>query len=311
MFCANLADEEVHRAVFDMDPWKAPGLDGFPAGFYQKSWKYIGKSVCNFIKSLWCNPNQVSEINLTDICLVPKVQEPQFVNQFRPISLCNTLYKILSKVIVNRLKGCIADIVSPYQTGFIPGRSIHENIVVAQEMIHSMNRANGRMGYFAIKVDLAKAYDKLSWNFIHMTLREVGIPVEMINVIMYSVRTVNTNVRWNDTRSEYFAPKKGLRQGDPISPYLFVICMDKLSHLICEAVEKGDWTAMKAGRNGPMVSHQMFADDLLLFGQATTSQMVCVREVLKTFCSLSGQNISNDKTNIFSPKMLIQSLEEC
>lgn len=132
------------------------------------------------------------------------MQDPQFVNQFRPISLCNTIYKILSKVIVNRLKNCVAEIVSPFQIGFIPGRSVHENIVVAQEMIHCMNRLKSKMGYFAIKVDLAKAYDNLSWNFIHMMLLEIGLPMEMINVIMHSVTTVRTNVRWNGNRDDFF-----------------------------------------------------------------------------------------------------------
>jgi len=115
---------------------------------------------------------------------------------------------------------------------------------------------------------------------------------------MSSVKTVRTNVRWNGARAEFFSLKKGLRQGDPISPYLFVICMDKLSHLFSDAVNKGDWLSMKAGRNGPMISHPMFADDLLLFGQATEKQMRCVMQVLNQFCSISGQKISTEKTRI-------------
>lgn len=141
-----------------MGPWKAPGPDGYPAGFYQRSWNLVGVSTCEFVKHLWTNPHALAEINLTDICLIPKVKSPEFVDQFQPISLCNTLYKLVSKVVVNRLKTIIPLIISPYQTGFIPGRSIHENVVVAQEMIHSLNRMKGKTGYFAIKVDLYKAY---------------------------------------------------------------------------------------------------------------------------------------------------------
>jgi hypothetical protein len=80
---------------------------------------------------------------------------------------------------------------------------------------------------------LAKAYDMLRWDFIHKTLQEVGFPASLIDIIMHGITTVKTNVNWHDVRSEYFAPYRGIRQGDPISPYIFVICMDKLSHLTC------------------------------------------------------------------------------
>jgi hypothetical protein len=145
---APIQNEEVKRAMFSMNPWKAPGPDGFPAGFFQKSWEVVGSNVCDFVKEVWRNPSHIATVNQTDICLIPKVQQPEFVNQFRPISLCNTIYKVVSKVIVERLKVCIPLIISPFQTGFVPGRNIHENIVVAQEMIHSMLKMKGHKGYF-------------------------------------------------------------------------------------------------------------------------------------------------------------------
>ncbi|MCH80961.1 hypothetical protein A2U01_0001739, partial [Trifolium medium] len=270
---APFTNDEVRNALFAMQPWKAPGPDGFPAGFYQKAWATVGSSVCNFVCGVWNNPSAVSSVNQTDICLIPKVDNPEYVTQFRPISLCNTIYKLVSKVIVERLKECIPKLVSPFQTGFVPGRIIHENIIVAKEMVHSMHKMKGRKGAFAIKVDLSKAYDKLSWEFIWRVLCEINLPSNLVNIIMHSVTSVETNVKWNGARSEYFRPQRGIRQGDPISPYLFVLCMDKLSHLILHEVNRGKWCGIKAGRNGPMVSHLMFADDLLLFGEANELQM--------------------------------------
>jgi hypothetical protein len=275
-----------------MHPWKAPGPDGFPAGFYQKSWEVVGETVFRFVESVWHNPRIIADVNKTDICLIPKVEKPEYVTQFRPISLCNTNYKIVSKVIVERLKECIATLISPYQTGFVPGRNIHENIVIAKEMAHTMHFKKGKKGVFAVKVDLSKAYDKLSWDFILKVLSEIELPVPLINIIMQSVTSVTTNVKWNGTRAEYFRPQRGIRQGDPISPYLFVLCMDKLSHIILQAVEEGKWEGIKVGKNGPMISHLMFADDLLLFGEATEEQMECMINSLNNFCSMSGQEVS-------------------
>ncbi|PNY15946.1 ribonuclease H, partial [Trifolium pratense] len=302
----DIDDEEVRMAVFSMHPWKAPGPDGFPAGFYQKAWEIVGMSVCDFVKKVWANPLLLNDVNVTDICLIPKIDQPEFINQFRPISLCNTVYKIVSKVMTNRIKDSISKIISPNQTGFIPRRSIHENIIVAQEMAHSMCKMNGKVGFFVIKVDLSKAYDKLNWKFIHHVLQETGYPVEWINVVMASVTSVRTNVKWNGERAEYFAPQRGIRQGDPISPYLFVLCLDKLSHLISQAVHEGKWKPMKAGRSGPLISHLMFADDLLLFAQASEDQMREVMHILDIFCSMSGQEVSQEKTSIMFSKNVQQ-----
>jgi hypothetical protein len=136
--------EEVRRAVFNMHPWKAPGPNGFPAGFYQRSWDIVGNAVHRFVVSVWQNPSLIADVNQTDICLIPKVTSPENIKQFRPISLCNTSYKIVSKVIVERLKECISSLISPFQTGFVPGRNIHENIIVAKEMAHTMHRMKGK-----------------------------------------------------------------------------------------------------------------------------------------------------------------------
>jgi len=299
---APVSDEEIKKAMFNTNPWKAPGPDGFPAGVFQKSWEVVGKNVCDFVREVWLNPSHIATVNQTDICLLPKVQQPEFVNQFRPISLCNTIYKVVSKTIVDRLKEAIPFIISPFQTGFVPGRNIHENIVVAQEMIHSMIKMKGRKRFFAIKVDLSKAYDKLSWEFIWCILTELKLPDNIVNLIMHSVTSVETNVKWNGARTEYFRPQRGIRQGDLISPYLFVMCIDKLSHLISHAVETREWKALRAKRRGPIVSHLMFVDDMLIFSEATEVQMRCIISIVEKFCSLSGQEVSQEKTSIFFSK---------
>lgn len=114
--------------------------------------------------------------------------------------------------------------------------------------------------------------------------------------------TVKMNVLWNGNSENYFDTKKGVRQGGPISPCIFVMCMDKLSHLISDSVNKGKWKSLKTGRKGPKISHHMFADDLLLFGEATENQLRCVNDVLNQFCDVSGQRISKEKPKILFSK---------
>lgn len=241
----DITSNEVKKALFAMKPWKAPGPYGFPVGFYQKDRETVRRSVCDFVQHVWRNPSAVSDVNKTDIYLILKVNQPQLVNQFRPICLCNTIYKIITKVIVERLKPHMSFLISSFQTGFVPGRSIHENIIIATEVLHNMTKKKGNKGYFAIKIDPAKAYDRINWEFIWRVLVEIGLPENLINIIMHGVTSVETNINWNGRRSEFFCQNRGIRQEDPISPYLFVLCMDKLSHIIEQEVHQKNWKGVQ------------------------------------------------------------------
>jgi hypothetical protein len=161
-----------------------------------------------------------------------------------------------------------------------------------------MYKMRGRTGFIAVKVDLAKAYDRLRWSFISTVLEEVNIPQGLRNIIMNCITSVKTNVMWHGSRSDFFTTGRGIRQGDLMSPYIFVLCMDKLTHLIAESVDSGNWHPLKAGRSGPPISHLMFADDLLLFVKATDMNMKAITDTLDRFCDLSGQLVSVEKTSV-------------
>lgn len=240
----DLRDYDIKEALFGMYAWKDPDPDGFPTGFYQKSWLVVCDFVCNYIKQIRKNLETIEEVNMTDLMLIPKMNNPTYVSQFRLILLCNTVCKIYSKTIVNRLKIYIDDIISAFQTSFISGRNIQENIIVAQEMMHTMNHMKGKTRAFVIKVDLNKAYDNLNWQFMEKILNEVGIPNQIKRAIINAISTVKMKVLWNGNDYNLFEIRKGLRQGDPISPYIIVLCLDTLSHMINAVVGNGNWIGL-------------------------------------------------------------------
>jgi hypothetical protein len=160
-------------------------------------------------------------------------------------------------------------IISPYQSSFIPRRTIHHNIIVAQEMVYSMSRMKGNKMFTSIKIDLEKAYDRLDWNFVENCLKVCKFPPNLINIIQHCITSPSFKILWNGDKIDMFTPTRGIRQGDPLSPYLFVICMDRLSHIIADQVEAQYWKPMCAGRYGPQISHLLFANDLLLFAEAS------------------------------------------
>jgi hypothetical protein len=295
-------ETEIWEALRAMKPTKAPGPDGFHAIFYQSNWEVVGHDVIDFMNRVFLNPKCISAVNDTLLVFIPKVQHPTMIQQVRPKGLCNVTYKLVTKVIANRLKDLMPKVVSPFQSSFVPGRHSKDNIIIAQEMIHSMKGLKGRKQFMTIKLDLEKAYDRLNWKFIDETLKAIGIPHKLRSLIIECITSPNIQVLWNGSITEAFTPSRGIRQGCPLEPYLFVLCIERLSHMICREVEAGSWKPMRAGRDGPLISHLMFADDILLFAEASLEQMNLILYILDQFGVHSGQKVSCAKSSIFVSK---------
>ncbi|XP_040372858.1 uncharacterized protein LOC112194030 [Rosa chinensis] len=278
---------------------KAPGFDGFPAAFYQTFWNLYAAEVFSIVRNAFNAGEVPCGLNHTIICLVPKVSGPQSMMQFRPISLCNTVYKVVSKIIVARIRPYMQKLVSPNQVSYVPGRQISDNIMIAQEVLFKFKKSAGKKGFFAWKVDLSKAYDRLNWQFIESVLYESLLPQSLVKLIMSCITSTSFQICLNGELTQSFNAQQGIRQGDPLSPYIFVLCMEKLSHLIQSTVDIGAWKAVRASQSGPKISHLFFADDLMLFSEATSDQACIIKQCLDTFCSLSGQAVSYEKSLIF------------
>ncbi|CAL1413222.1 unnamed protein product [Linum trigynum] len=287
---------DFHRAIFDMKPYAAPGPDGFQAIFYQKMWSLVGKGLTHMAVKFFETGEIEEEALESTVVLIPKTESPA---QFRPICLNNVRLKVITKAITNRIKPLMKNWVAPTQNSFITGRQTTDNILILQEAIHSFRKKKKRgKGGLVIKIDLEKSYDRLRWDFIRDTLAQLGLPSTWISRIMFCVERNKMRINWNGELTEQIIPTRGVRQGDPLSPYLFVLCMERLSHRIQQAVTKKLWKPLQLSKNGPKISHLFFADDFFLFAEAEGRQIDIIRKCLDDFCSSSGQKVNLSKSTI-------------
>ncbi|XP_048591584.1 uncharacterized protein LOC125576203 [Brassica napus] len=202
-------------ALFAMHPDKAPGPDGMTALFYQKFWDIVKEDLTLMVNKFLFDGTVTNGLNDTNICLIPKTPKPNDMAQFRPISLCNVSYKIISKVLCQRLKKVLPGLISETQSAFVAGRQISDNIMIAQEMFHALRtKPSGRNKRMAIKTDMSKAYDRMEWSFIEAVMRKMGFSETWITWIMRCITSVKYKVLMNGQPRGHIVPATRLEIKD-------------------------------------------------------------------------------------------------
>jgi len=200
---------------------------------------------------------------------------------FRPISLCNVIYKIIPKVLANRLKQVLPHIILPTQSAFVPGCLITDNVLMAYETLNTMHsRKKGKKGSLALKLDINKAYDQVEWLFLQVIMEKMGFPALWIERVMSCVTTPSFSILVNGKPYAMIHPSRGLSQGDPLLTFLFLLCAKGFTALLAKAKLEGRIKGVSICRRAPKVTNLLFVDDSLLFCQATQTEGEAIAEIL-------------------------------
>ncbi|GKC29501.1 hypothetical protein Tco_1036795 [Tanacetum coccineum] len=277
-----VTNKEIQDAMLSLGDNKASGPDRYTAAFFKEAWDTILVDVCKAIKEFFTNGVLLKELNHTIISLIPKVVTPLRINDFWPISCCNVLFKCISKIISNRMKESLSELVSLNQSAFVPERRILDNILLTQELMHNyyLDRGPARC---AFKVDIQKAYNTVDWNFLHETLIGFGFHPRMIGWIMECVTSTSFSISINGCLHGYFKGKRGLRQGDPMSPYLFTLIMEVLTLMLNRRVQDSNSFTFHRYCSKLNIVNLCFADDLFLFAHGDVDSARVIMDSLEEF----------------------------
>lgn len=282
---------EALSAVKAMNQTSAPGPDGFGPSFYKSSWEFVEPAVMNYLASLHAGTADLERINRAYIVLIPKTSDANTPGAFRPISLQGCPIKIAGKILTSRLQRQIASLVHVDQTGFIKGRSISENFVYATELVQCCHKRKAPA--VVLKLDFAKAFDSVSWGSLLSVLHARGFPPKWCDWIQQLQETAKSAVLLNGVPGRWIPCKKGLRQGDPLSPYLFILVADVLQQMLTRD------TVLRhpLAPDRPCTVLQ-YADDTLIVARADGEAMLRLKGLLDSFSRATGLSINYSKSTL-------------
>lgn len=294
---SSFSSEEIKDAVWDCGNEKAPGPDGFTFKLFKCHWDVVGNDIISFAKNFENLGHIQRGCNSSFIALVPKVNEPLQIEEFRPISLIGSQYKIIAKILANRILKVISTVVSEVQTAYIKGRQIIDGPLLVNEIIAWATKKNEKFMMF--KVDFEKAFDSLNWIFLDSVMTQMGFGIKWRNWIKGCLKSAYGSVLVNGSPTQEFQIKKGLRQGDPLSPFLFILAMEALHVTLMEAKQKNIFKGIQVGNNLIEISHLQFADDAFIVREWSMENANNLFQILRCFYMASGLKVNFSKSKLF------------
>lgn len=280
---------EIEKALRNTDSAKAPGPDGLSAGVLKAMWPTIKDDVIALFENFFHTSEIPKGCNASFIALVPKVHNPQSARDFRPISLINSSIKLLSKALAARLGEHMNSLISDTQSAFIKGRQISDGIIIVNEVYEALNTGNSK----------GLIFDSINWDFMFEVMEKMNFHskwIDWIKAICYSARI---SVLVNGTPTKEFFPRKGLRQGDPLSPLLFNLAGEIFSSMIQEANKNYIFDGIQLPSSGTFLTHLQYADDVILFIKNDDKSISGIKRVLNCFELLSGLKINFHKSSLY------------
>ncbi|XP_025638571.1 uncharacterized protein [Arachis hypogaea] len=290
--------EEIREAVWDCESSKTPGSDGYNMNFIKKCWDEIGQEFTTTVLGFFQSAKLPTEANVTWVALAPKFVGAKKIKDLRPINMVGCIYKVISKVLVRRMRLVMPCLVGETQSAFVKGRKIHDGALIACETVQWLKLRRKRAAI--IKLDFQKAYDRVRWSFVDIVLQKMGFELRWRTWVKECVTTASMSVLINGSPSKPFKMERGLRQGDPLSPFLFVLVVDVLHRMVGEAVRNGRISPLLVGQDNIELSHLQFADDTILFCPQDMETVLNYKRLLRCFELMSGLSINYDKSSLIS-----------
>lgn len=290
--------EEILCTFKLMAKGKSSGPDGFSPEFFIAAWDVIGADVVKAILYFFESGHLPRGVTSVAIALVPKTLNASTLPQFRPISCCNTLYKCIAKLLASRLKRTLPALISANQSAFVPHRSIGDNIMLAQALCRDYHKNEGAPRC-ALKLDIHKAFDTLNWSFLFAAMERMGFPIRFTRWIRTCITNCMISLKINGSIEGFFPSKTGLRQGDPLSAYLFVIGMEVFSAYLLHDLQHDSSFSYHWRTKDISLSHLIFADDLFLFCKGNMDSIIVIHRTVSRFSKASGLYPNLEKSEFF------------
>ncbi|XP_019435162.1 PREDICTED: uncharacterized protein LOC109341675 [Lupinus angustifolius] len=291
-------EDEIKDVVFAMNGEGAPGPDGFGGCFFQEFWDIVGLDVCQSVKQIFTQGWILPNLNSNNLVLIPKFPSTDKIEDFRPIALANFQFKIITKVLAERLANIAPRMISKHQRGFIKDRHIHDCICIAYEAIDLLDHKTlgGNLG---INLDVKKAFDTIDWKFLMNTLNAFGFANSFIHWMEVILKSARLSISVNGHSVGYFSYKRGVRQGDPLSPLLFCLVEEVISRGLIKLLDKGNFRTI-AGTRIATPSHVLYADDILVFCRGIKRELLAIKDLFNDYAKVSGQCLNLSKCKFFS-----------